>query len=145
MIWGQEADIVEYCMAKVLLLCEDDEILRDMYQTLFKNHGYEVLTAVDGEDGLKKSLEDHPDLILLDVRMPKMDGMTVLKHLRQDKWGASVPVIMLSNLDANDEILKGIAEDHATNYLIKSNIDREEILKRIKVILENQEQNIQTD
>ncbi len=113
-----------------------------MYQKLLLNHGYDVHTAMDGEDGLKKALVDHPDLILLDIRMPKMDGMTVLKHLRADVWGKDAKIIILTNLDATDQILQGVVEDHPSYYMIKSNIKPEEVLEHIKEIVE--EKNINT-
>lgn len=122
-------------MAKMLLLIEDDKILLDMYQRLLLNHGYDVHTAMDGEDGLKKALEDRPDLILLDIRMPKMDGMTVLKHLRADTWGKDAKVIILTNLDATDNILQGVVEDHPSYYMIKSNTKPEMVLEHIKEIV----------
>src|SRR3989344_4388979 len=122
-------------MAKILLV-EDDQILVHMYQNLLQNHGYDVTVAGDGEEGLKHALGDHPDLILLDIRMPKMDGMTMLKRLRQDVWGKSTKVIILTNLDASDNILKGIVEDKPTYYLIKSNTKPEEVLEHIKEVVE---------
>lgn len=103
-----------------------------MYQKLLTNHGYEVHTALDGEDGLKKALVDHPDLILLDIRMPKMDGMTMLKLLRADNWGKDARVIILTNLDPVDGILQGVVEDRPTYYLVKANTKSEEVLERIK-------------
>lgn len=125
-------------MAKVLLFIEDDVILLRMYQTLLENHGYEVHTALDGEDGLKKALVEHPDLILLDIRMPKMDGMTMLKLLRQDEWGKDAKVIILTNLDPTDAILKGVIEDHPTYYLVKANIKSEDVLEHIRKVLGEQ-------
>lgn len=125
-------------MAKILLLIEDDQILLDMYQKQLSNHGYEVHTAVDGEDGLKKALQDHPDLILLDILMPKMDGMTMLKQLRVDTWGKNAKIIILTNLDATDGILQGIIEDHPTYYLTKSNTKPEELLERVKEVVGEQ-------
>lgn len=132
-------------MAKAILLIEDDKILLDMYQKLLLNYGYDVHTAMDGEDGLKKALSKHPDLILLDLLMPKMDGMTVLKHLRADAWGKDAKVIILTNLDPTDLILQGVVEDHPSYYMIKSNTKPEEILEHIKEIIEEQEQNTNTE
>ena len=123
-------------MAKILLLIEDDKILLDMYQKLLTNHGYDVRTAMDGEDGLNKTLQDHPDLILLDIRMPKMDGMTMLKRLRADPWGKTAKVIILTNLEANDQILKGVVENNPTYYLVKTNTKPEEVLEHIKEVVE---------
>ena len=123
---------------KFLLIIEDDKILLAMYQKLLSNHGYDVHTALNGEDGLKKALQEHPDLILLDVRMPKMDGMTMLKHLRQDDWGKEAKVIILSNLDANNEILKGVVENQPSYYLIKSNTKPAEVLEYVKEVVEEQ-------
>lgn len=123
-------------MAKILLLIEDDLILLDMYSKLLLNHGYTVNTAVDGEDGLKKALEEHPDLILLDIRLPKMDGMTVLKNLRSDTWGKDAKVIILTNLDASDHILQGVVDDHPSYYMVKSNTRPEIVLEHIKEVIE---------
>jgi two-component system, NtrC family, response regulator AtoC len=131
-------------MAKILLLIEDDKIVLDMYQQLLSNHGYLVHTAMDGEDGLKKALEDHPDLILLDIRMPKMDGMTVLKHLRADAWGKDAKVIILTNLDASDQILNEVVKEQPTYYLIKSNTKPEQVIERIKEVV-GEEKNIYTE
>lgn len=122
-------------MAKILLLIEDDKILLNMYQKLLSNHGYEVHTALNGEDGLKRALVDHPDLILLDIRMPKMDGMTMLKLLRKDAWGKDAKVIILTNLDPIDTILQGVVEDHPTYYLVKANTKSEDVLERIKEVV----------
>lgn len=127
-------------MAKILLLIEDDKILLNMYQKLLVNHGYEVHTAMDGEDGLKRALTDHPDLILLDIRMPKMDGMTMLKLLRQDLWGKDAKVIILTNLDPIDTILQGVIRDHPTYYLIKASTKMEDVLEKIRGVLEEQKQ-----
>lgn len=109
-----------------------------MYQKLLSNHGYIVHTAMDGEDGLKKALDGHPDLILLDIRIPKMDGMTVLKQLRSDKWGKDAKVIILTNLDATDRILQGVVEDHPSYYMIKSNTEPTKVLEHIKEVIDEQ-------
>lgn len=123
-------------MAKILLLIEDDQILLGMYQKLLSNHGYTIHTAMDGEDGLKKALQEHPDLILLDIRMPKMDGMTMLKYLRADKWGKDAKVIILTNLDPTDQILHGVINTNPTYYMIKSNTKPEQVLERIKEVVD---------
>jgi DNA-binding response OmpR family regulator len=127
-------------MAKILLLIEDDTILLNMYQKFLVNHGYDVHTAMDGEEGLKKAFEDHPDLILLDIRMPKMDGMTMLKLLRQDPWGKDAKVIILTNLDPIDTILQGVVRDHPTYYLVKATTKMEDVLEKIRGVLEEQKQ-----
>ena len=121
-------------MTKLLLLIEDDKILLDMYQKLLSNHGYDVHTAMDGEDGLKKALQDHPDLILLDIRMPKMDGLTVLKYLRDDEWGKEVPVFMLTNLDDSKSISEAM-NFRVERFLIKSDWKPKEIINEIKLSL----------
>ncbi|OGH18011.1 MAG: hypothetical protein A3C22_01880 [Candidatus Levybacteria bacterium RIFCSPHIGHO2_02_FULL_37_10] len=132
-------------MAKALLLVEDDKILLNMYQKLFVNHGYDVHAAMDGEEGLRKSLEEHPDLILLDIRMPKMDGMTMLNSLRQDSWGKDAKVIILTNLDPIDTILQGVVKNQPAYYLIKATTNFEGVLEKVKEILETQNPNTNTE
>ena len=122
-------------MKKILLIIEDDLVLARMYQTLLQNHGYDVKTAADGETGLKKALDIHPDLILLDIRMPKMDGMTVMRHLREDNWGKTAPIIILTNLDLTDDRLTGVVKDQPSYYLIKSNNPPDQVLEKVNEIL----------
>ena len=122
-------------MKKILLIIEDDLVLARMYRTLLQNHGYDVKTAVDGETGLKEALDIHPDLILLDIRMPKMDGMTVMHHLREDKWGKTAPIIILTNLDLSDQRLTGVVKDQPSYYLIKSNNPPDQVLEKVNEIL----------
>ena len=122
-------------MTKTVLLVEDDRILSGMYQKLLSNNGYVVNIATDGKDGLNLALRDHPDLILLDIRMPKMDGMTLLKNLRADEWGKAAKVIILTNLTADEQILKGVVDDHPTYYLVKSDTKPEEVLEHVKEVV----------
>lgn len=118
-----------------VLLIEDDVVLARMYQKLLNNHGFKANIAIDGEKGLKQAIEEHPDLILLDIRMPKMDGITMLKLLRNDPWGAHVPVIILTNLDASDETVRSLLESHPAYYLVKSNTDSQLIIEKIEHII----------
>lgn len=123
-------------MAKILIV-EDEQVLREMYQKLLTNHGYQVKTAVDGEMGLKLALEDHPDLILLDVRMPRMDGIAMMHKLRADDWGKQVSIIILTNFDANDERLAAVITDQPSYYLIKANNPPDNVLEKIEKALES--------
>ncbi len=120
-------------MKKILII--DDELayvklLRDVLSST-----YEVLDAQNGQTGLEISLKEKPDLILLDIRMPIMDGMTMLKKLRKDHYGKTAKVILLTNLEANDTIVKQVVEDQPTYYFVKSDIKLEDLLEKIKVLL----------
>lgn len=126
-------------MAKILLV-EDDQILVHMYQKLMQNHGHDVIVAGDGEEGLKHALEDHPDLILLDIRMPKMDGMTMMHKLREDTWGKKAPIIVLTNLDAVDDRLSGVVVDQPSYYLLKADNPPEKVLEKIEEVLETKKE-----
>jgi len=105
-------------MAKILIV-EDDESLSKMYQDKFRIEKFDVKSANNGEDGLNLAFKEHPDIILLDVMMPKMDGITTMARLREDDWGRNVPIIILSNLETSDKILKGIVESQPAYYLLK--------------------------
>lgn len=120
---------------KKILLVEDDVILSEMYQDKLKLEGYEVSIAKTGGEGLVAALSTRPDLILLDILLPKMDGMTVMKKLRNDTWGKNVPIIILTNLNADGKILKGVVEDHPAYYLMKANSDPAGIVEKIREIL----------
>ena len=119
---------------KTILVVEDDPpILKTLVDKLTEE-GFRIIEAHDGEEGLMIAGRDHPDLILLDIVMPKMDGMTMLKKLRQEnEWGKSVPVILLTNLSPDEEkINKGITEDEPAYYLIKTNWSLNDVVKKVR-------------
>lgn len=90
-----------------------------------------MLEAKNGEEGLEVALREHPDLILLDIIMPVMDGMTMLARLREDLWGKDAKVIMLTNLSDNEKVAETIA--HGTyDYLVKSDWKLEDVVKKVR-------------
>jgi len=121
-------------MKKVLII-EDDQIILEMYRDKFEVSNFGVITALNGEDGLKSAITHHPDLILLDLAMPKMDGMTLMQELRNDPWGAKVPVIILTNLNLDGNMLENIIKNKPTYSLMKANTTPEEVLDKAKEIL----------
>ncbi|MFA6255496.1 MAG: response regulator [Patescibacteria group bacterium] len=116
---------------KLILLVEDDEFLAELYATKLNLEGYEVALATDGEKGLKMVKEKMPDLILLDIILPKMDGFEILKNIKADKALRNLPVILLTNLSQKDEIKKGL-DLGANDYLIKAHFMPSEVVKKIK-------------
>jgi len=94
-------------MAKILIV-EDDRFLRELIARKLKNEGYEVLEAVDGEEGLKRIKEEKPDLILLDLILPGIDGFEVLAKTKENTETAQIPVIILSNLGQREEVERGL-------------------------------------
>src|SRR3989344_3072802 len=119
--------------SKRVLVIEDEQLTRQALVDELTNQGYEALEAANGENGLSLALREHPDLILLDIVMPKMDGITVMSKLREDSWGKDVPIIMLTVLDSDDAILEKIVENKPAYYLIKKNeLHAEEIVGKVK-------------
>lgn len=116
---------------KKILIVEDDKNLIQIINDKLELEKFQTLLAYDGEEGLISALQHHPDCILLDIKMPKMDGLQMLKKLREDKWGKSVPVIILSNVDSPDYVTKALKE-MAVDYMIKSDWDLKDIIKKIK-------------
>ena len=102
-----------------VLLVEDDPSVLEMYRLKLELDGYRVSTALDGEDGLKKAGDFSPDIIFLDIRLPKMDGLEVLRKLRAQDKTREIPVIILSNYDEEDLIARGLRLG-AHEYLIKA-------------------------
>jgi CheY-like chemotaxis protein len=113
-----------------VLLAEDDRILRKAGETTLKRRGYTVIPAVDGEDALAKAREHKPDLILLDVMMPKLQGFDVLTQLKSDAATRDIPVIMLSNLEQEADIRRSM-DGGALSYLVKSNVGLDELADRV--------------
>jgi len=122
---------------KTILIVEDERILRETIHLGLEKEEFTVIEAKDGEEGLLISLKEHPDLILLDLIMPKMDGMTMLKKLRDtDDWGKTVPIIILTNLTSSDEQRnKDVVELTPVYYLEKTQMDIDQIIEKINGIL----------
>jgi DNA-binding response OmpR family regulator len=118
-----------------ILLIEDDPFLSSMYSTKFEMENFMVLAAVDGEKGLKLALSEQPDIILLDIIMPKMNGFEVLEKLRDSAVTKDIPVILLTNLNQKDEIEKGMSLG-ATDYLIKAHFMPSEVVDKIKKVID---------
>lgn len=121
-------------MTKILLV-DDDRLLVRMYQKKFENDGYEVLVATDGKMGLEKVAEFKPDLILLDIMMPVMNGYEVLQQLKADATTSKIPVIMLTNVGASDADIERGLELGAVTYLIKAGTRPSAVVKKVKEVL----------
>lgn len=121
-------------MPKKILIVEDDKFLRELIgEKLFKE-GYETVFAVDGEEGLTKAKSDKPNLILLDLILPKIDGFEVLNKLKEDPATEIIPVIILSNLGQREDIEKGLTLG-AKDYMIKAHFTPAEIVEKVKTII----------
>ena len=121
-------------MTKKILIIEDDKFLRDLIVRKLIKEGYNVLKAINGEEGLKKVKEEHPDLILLDLILPGINGFEILANVKENPKTSSIPVIVLSNLGQKEEIEKGINLG-AIDYLIKAHFTPGEIVEKIQDIL----------
>lgn len=119
---------------KSILLVEDDPFLVDIYTTKLKETGFEVEVANDGEEALRKIEEKKPDLMLLDIVLPKIDGWETLKRIKENKEFEDLKVVILSNLYQKSEIEKGL-KFGAIKYLIKAHFTPSEIIKEVKKIL----------
>lgn len=120
---------------RTILIIEDEVPLGDLLADAMHQNGLLTIQAVDGEDGLKKALQGHPDLILLNILLPKLDGMTVLKKLREDSRGVGIPVIILTNVDPDIKQLKDIETYKASYCLIKAQTKMEYIVIKVQELL----------
>jgi len=118
-----------------ILVVEDDQALSRIYHEKLSESGFEVKDALDGDEGLELALKEHPDLIVLDLMLPKIDGMTVLRKLRDDEWGRNVPVIIFSNLEENDVRLKDVTKYEPAYYLLKSDYTLLDLVLKIQEVL----------
>ena len=121
---------------KTILIVEDEAILRELLEEKFLGEDFIVHVAVDGEEGLKKARAEHPDIILLDILMPKLDGFAVLNLLKKDTSTKRIPVILLSNLGQEDDIKEGLRSG-AVDFLIKANFDLPAVVKKVQNYLRN--------
>lgn len=124
-------------MAKILII-EDDKFLRELIIQKLGKEGFDVVEAGEGEEGLRKAKEEKPDLVLLDLILPGIDGFEVLRRAKADGETSSIPVVILSNLGQRDDVDKGV-ELGAADYLIKAHFTPGEIVQKVKAILQQKE------
>lgn len=119
---------------KKILIVEDELALLYALASQFDKKEFKVLQAVDGAEGLQTALKSHPDLILLDLLMPKMDGMSMLRELRKDSWGKDVKVIILTNLSDAEKIDEALKQG-TYDFLVKKDWNITQVLEKVKTSL----------
>lgn len=117
-----------------ILIVEDDKFLRDLCQRKLEKEGFQVLTAIDGEGGLKKMKEEKPSLVLLDIILPGLDGFEVLKRIQKDPGLKKIPVMVISNLGQEEDEKKAL-DLGVKAYLIKAHNTPTDIIEKIKKML----------
>jgi DNA-binding response OmpR family regulator len=120
---------------KKILFIEDESALQKTFGDVLKKEGYEMVSALDGEIGLRLAKIQKPNLILLDLVLPKIHGFEVLKKLKEDKETMDIPVIVLTNLESIEEVEKAL-ELGATTYLVKAQYSLEEVVEKIRKALQ---------
>ena len=118
-------------MAKKILIIEDEKIIRDLLERKLTREGYSVVIATNGIDGLVEMREDRPDIVLLDIIMPKMGGFEVMEEMNKDETLKDIPVIVVSNSGQPVEIDR-IKKMGAKDWLIKTEFDPQEVLEKVK-------------
>ncbi|OGZ27326.1 MAG: hypothetical protein A2365_00115 [Candidatus Nealsonbacteria bacterium RIFOXYB1_FULL_40_15] len=119
---------------KKILVVEDDKFLRELISQKILKEGYDIAEAVDGEKGIEAVKKEKPDLVLLDLILPGIDGFEVLARIKADPEISNVPVIILSNLGQKDDIEKGLKMG-ASDYLIKAHFTPGEIIEKVRSVL----------
>jgi len=115
---------------KKILIVEDEIALITALSDKLTNEGYDVIKAMDGKEGLKSAILERPDIVLLDINLPVMDGITMLKELRKDEFGKSVEVVMLTNFNEYKLLADALAQG-AHDYIVKSDWKLEDIVKLV--------------
>jgi len=116
---------------KLVLIAEDDTMIGSMYRTKLEASGFEVIIANNGGDALKLALENRPDILLLDIIMPQLDGFSVMQELAINDKTKKIPVIFLTNLGTEEDIDKG-KKLGAADYIVKANLTPTEVVEKVK-------------
>jgi len=119
---------------KKILFVEDERALQKTFQDLLKQEGYDVISALDGEEGLKLLKSEKPDLVLLDIILPKRGGLDVLREIKKNEETKEIPVIVLTNLEELKQVEEALKLG-AKTYLVKANYTLEEVIGKIKKTL----------
>ena len=118
-----------------ILIVEDDTVLVRMYTTKFQHDGYEVVQAIGGNEGIQKAQETKPDLILLDIMMPKMDGFEVIKTLKTIEQTKNIPIIILTNLGTSKVLVDEARRLGVETYLVKYKTSAQEVIDTVEKAL----------
>ena len=118
-------------MNSKILIVEDDEFLLKMYQKKFSLMGYEVMTAHNGVEGMERMKTEKPNLVLMDLMMPKMDGFEMLERVKKDVALKSIPVVVLTNLASDDDKEK-VMSLGAADYIVKSGTTPAEVVEMVQ-------------
>jgi CheY-like chemotaxis protein len=120
--------------SKSILLVEDDRFLRKAAESTLRRHGFIVRTAADGEEALQRVRDEVPDLVLLDLIMPKLQGFEVLRILKQDPATKQIPVVVLSNLGQDSDVQQAL-QGGAVAYFIKANLSLQDLVTQVQRVL----------
>lgn len=120
-------------MIKIAII-EDDSAIHQMYRMKFESEGFDVQLASDGRAGIELVKKFKPDLVLLDLQMPEVDGLTALKEIRTHDWGREIPVIILTNL-GEEESPKEIKQYSISGYIVKADLTPRQVVARVKEVL----------
>ena len=116
---------------KKILIVEDEAPLRQAIFDKFEREGFQTFQEENGEGGLESAFKEHPDIILLDIVMPKVDGLSMLRTLRRDEWGKNVQIILLTNLN-DAEYVATAMENGVFDFLVKSDWKLDDLVIRVK-------------
>lgn len=119
---------------KRVLVVEDDKNIASQLQERFDVEGFDSLFADNGIKGLELALKEHPDVIILDIMLPGINGMVLLNKLRYDSWGETAPVILYSNKNPDDDMVQSVLDNKPSYYLLKSNTSLDDLVSKIKEI-----------
>lgn len=117
-----------------VLIVEDEKLIQQAINDKFTFENFTVLTADNGQAGLESALQNHPDIVLLDLQMPILDGFGALEKLRADPWGARVPVIVLSNKETSADVYESL-KNRVQDYFIKAETSLETLVGAVRDIL----------
>lgn len=127
--------IFNFFKKKNVLIIEDDMALRKVLSGRVRSEGWEVTEAADGRDGLASAIKNHPDVILLDLMLPKMNGIELLEELRKDEWGRSAKVLIMSNLIKGVDLAEKTRGHGVLDYIEKADVSLDVIVEKLKKIL----------
>lgn len=121
--------------AKKILIVEDEISMLEALSKKFLKEGFEVIQARDGKEGLLKAIKEHPDLILLDIILPKMDGISMMAKLRANGWGKKVKIIILTNLNIDDGRIRDVTKYKPAFYLTKADWKLKDVIKKAEEVV----------